>query len=618
MDSKGDQHLSDPQKLEAYLQERIQQIEETLDDDENFCNREIDATNKYIEKTEKKFHEKIHELKAKLEDIRVKNKKTSEENKAQFNNDITEVIDLFRANNYDQARKKFEDCEKRFEQRTTCIQQVPKLRMKESDIDELFTTSECKINKPAVQPIPVAALVLQRSTINDNDYDDESNGKDQSQINRKQKLRQEKIIESVNMNRNDEETEEDKKDLTGKDSDLSTFGIQSKRAAAQSTTEHTNTTTNVNQAPVTTTERGPRFRFSTRLNPPSTNSNISFSGRRIPSSSSMPNSNVNSYNTREQIRATVAPPTTTQQQTTLVANNIGQRLPLTPVSHYRHEPNMLVLLTCNAKYIVLYKGLLNRVDNWHLGVVERGVQKEYPLNWHDGLIISMGWIINDDIYMFTEREFFIYSIGLRIKLNSRMLPRSDDDEPETNYSHRGIGAVYDKYIYHIYTNRSCHWTLTHYSREKFVSLNDYDLTMLFPDVERFIHFCVNDKTMNFLVQMNDASYGVVFCWTNNFKTNEKMPAIRFPIARNPLTICSAFIQCLNQYIIFVNDPSINILHILSTEKYLQAYREECHAMCHVAVKNEIILLTNNSISSINLNQSNSFFSQFSPRYTSDI
>ncbi|CAF2148630.1 unnamed protein product [Rotaria magnacalcarata] len=612
MDSKSDQHfLSDPQKLVEYLGTSIQEIQETLDDDENFCNREIDATNKYIEKVEKKFHEKIRELKAKLEDIRVKNKKTSEENKEQFYNYFTEVDSLLNAKNYDQALKKFKDCEKRFEQRTTYIQQIPKLRIKESDIDELFT-SECKTNKPAVQLIPVAPSILQRSTINDNDDDDdESNGKNQSQINRKQKLRQEKIIESVNMNQNDEETEEDK-DLKEKDSDLSTFGIQSKRAAAQSTTENTNAITNVNQAPVTTTNLGPRFRFSTRLNPPSTNPNTSFSGRNIPSSSSMPNSNVNSYNTREHIRATAPPPTTTQQQTRLVANTTGQRLLLTPVSHYRHEPNMLVLLTCNAKYIVLYKGSLNRVDSWHLGVVERGVQKEYPLTWHEGLIISMGWIINDDIYMFTEREVFIYSIARRIKLDSRMLPRSDDDEPETNYSHRGIGAVYDKYIYHIYTNRSCHWTLTHYLREKLVSLTDYDLTILFPDVERFIHFCVNDITMNFLVQMNDESYGVVFCGTNNFKTNEKMPAIRFPRAQKPLTICSAFIRCLNQYIIFVNDPSIDILHILSTEKYLQAYRQDCHAMCHVGFKNEIILLTNNSISSINLNQSNSFFSQFSP------
>jgi len=264
-------------------------------------------------------------------------------------------------------------------------------------------------------------------------------------------------------------------------------------------------------------------------------------------------------------------------------------------------------MTCNPKYIVLFKSQLNRLDRWHLGAIERGSQSEHSLEWHDGLIISMGYIQNNNIYMFTEREFFIYSISNRRKLQTRILPHGNDDGFEinnlsSNDYQRGIGTVDNKYMYHIYLNRSCHWTLSITSLDTLSHIYDYDLTRIFPDVLRFIHLCISEKTKNFLVQMNDLSYAVVF-----YLANKSISSIILPNAKQPLTIYSAYIQSLKCEVFFINDPSNDILHILTIEQYLKSYHPiTIHAMCYVADKHELMIVTNNCISSINLNQRNIF------------
>jgi hypothetical protein len=269
-------------------------------------------------------------------------------------------------------------------------------------------------------------------------------------------------------------------------------------------------------------------------------------------------------------------------------------------------------MTCNSKYIVLFQSQRNRLDRWHLGAIERGTQTENSLEWHDGLIISMGYIENNKIYMFTEREFFIYSLLERRKLHTRMLPRGNDDSFEinncsSNEYQRGIGAVYGKFMYHIYLNRSSHWTLSenYLDTENYLNplahLHDYDLTRIFPDVLRFIHLCISENTKSYLVQLNDLSYAVVFG-----SANESISSISLPGAKTPLTIYSAFIQSLKHEVFFINDPSIDILHILTIENYIQSYPITAHAICYVAAKHELMIVTNNSISSINLNQQNLF------------
>jgi hypothetical protein len=274
-------------------------------------------------------------------------------------------------------------------------------------------------------------------------------------------------------------------------------------------------------------------------------------------------------------------------------------------------------MACSAQYIVLFKSQWNRLDRWQLGAIERRHHNGHSLDWHDGLIISMGYIDKkNSIYMFTERDISIYSLFHRRKVRSHMLPRGNDDGSEINNvsyneSQRGIGTVYDESIYHIYLNRNARWTLSKNSYDTYSHIHDKDLTRIFPDVERFIHLCVNDKTINFLVQMNDSSYAVVFCSKTDYTTNEYRSPIILPHAQKPLTISSAYITCLHRYLFFINDPSIDTLHILTTEEYLESCFITAHALCYVADKHELMVVTDSSISSINLNEENPFFSKYS-------
>ena len=151
-------------------------------------------------------------------------------------------------------------------------------------------------------------------------------------------------------------------------------------------------------------------------------------------------------------------------------------------------------MTCNNQYIIIFKSQLNRLDRWNFGAIERRSHIEHDLDWHDGLIISMGYIRDNIIYMFTEREFIMYSMNNHRKIDTRILARGNDDGSETSghpydEPQRGIGTVYGKFIYHIYLNRNSNWTLTKISLDKLAHMGDLDLTLKFPDVHRFIHIC---------------------------------------------------------------------------------------------------------------------------------
>lgn len=90
---------NDTEQLIKFLGDRIEEIERTLSDDEEFCNKDIDATyqaaENYLKKFQDKFREKLNELKIKLDQIREENINTSQKNKKQFDDDVEEVNQLF-------------------------------------------------------------------------------------------------------------------------------------------------------------------------------------------------------------------------------------------------------------------------------------------------------------------------------------------------------------------------------------------------------------------------------------------------------------------------------------------------------------------------------------------
>lgn len=261
-------------------------------------------------------------------------------------------------------------------------------------------------------------------------------------------------------------------------------------------------------------------------------------------------------------------------------------------------------MACNYKNIVFFKSQRNRLDHWQLGVIERAVQAERALPWHDGLIISMGCIGNDLIYMFTEREFCLYSIYQQRKRETRILRHGNNDDYEyahssAAYQQRGIGTVDEKHWYHIYFNRSSNWTLTKTTLDRFIHVSDTDLTRFYPDVLRFIHLCVHDKRIYFLVQNTDHFYAVI-----SYPPRDSRSPIPLHNAQQPLTIFAGYSQSVGAHLFFVNDPSANILHIIINERYLQSYPLTAYAICYLAEKNELLLATDQSINSINLDRLN--------------
>jgi hypothetical protein len=87
------------EELIQFLGDRIEQIERTLTEDEDFCNKDIDATYQaalnYLKIFEIKFNTKLNELKIKLDRIREENVHISKQNKQQFDDQIEEINQLF-------------------------------------------------------------------------------------------------------------------------------------------------------------------------------------------------------------------------------------------------------------------------------------------------------------------------------------------------------------------------------------------------------------------------------------------------------------------------------------------------------------------------------------------
>ena len=292
------------------------------------------------------------------------------------------------------------------------------------------------------------------------------------------------------------------------------------------------------------------------------------------------------------------------------------RFILSLVSLYQYQENTFLLMACSARYIIIFKSELKRVDRWQLGSIERGSEVQHGLTWHEGLIISMGFIGLNKIYMFTEREFLQYSIIQGRVLDSRILPRGSDESSQTT-SHpydepqRGIGTIHEGLVYHIYLNQNDQWTLYKSTLEKLALTMSYNLTVLFPDVQRFVHICANSRTLNFLVQLEDSSYALAFRSLNACTPIEGMPPVHLPQAVNPRTVCSTLIDCLKRDVYFINDPLAETLHILDNHHYLLGYSVAAYAICAVEEKQELMVLTTQSICSMDLRGNDGFFSQFS-------
>ena len=95
--------LADHTKLFAYLSQHLDDMQQVLDEEVVFCNRDVDASMDYTEQMEKQFQMQIQQLKTKLESIR---KDNSELFKSQFEQlkHVSEAVDeLHQAGKYSEG-----------------------------------------------------------------------------------------------------------------------------------------------------------------------------------------------------------------------------------------------------------------------------------------------------------------------------------------------------------------------------------------------------------------------------------------------------------------------------------------------------------------------------------
>jgi hypothetical protein len=264
-------------------------------------------------------------------------------------------------------------------------------------------------------------------------------------------------------------------------------------------------------------------------------------------------------------------------------------------------------MTCNQTYIIVFKiqtDLLTAQGS--LFAIERSNRIEQDLFWQSQSITSIGFIDKNHLYIFTEDDFTIYSLSKFSIYNSWTLTNNDNNGNQS----RGIGTVYDKYVYHIYINEDSHRILSICELASMEHVYDYNLSIDFSDVNRFLHICINNRTINILVELKSLQYAVISLFKTDHLSVESSRLIPLSYANNPLTICSIYIHYLKKYFLFVNDPSAKIIHILTDDKYLQSYAITAHALSYNEENCELTFVSNDGIYSININEHESFFSRY--------
>lgn len=268
-------------------------------------------------------------------------------------------------------------------------------------------------------------------------------------------------------------------------------------------------------------------------------------------------------------------------------------------------------MACNPRHLLIFECQSNRQDQWQLGSIERASQYPRLLEWHEGLIMSMGYIDANRTYLFTQREVFIYDVPKTRIADSRSLPSGNDENYDSTLhpyenAYRGIGTYFGGFIYHLYSNRTVHWILSKTELESKSHVVDFNLSQKIPDVQRVLHVNVNNETMNFLVQFTDHSFAVVFCSLKDCTPLPSSPPVKLTSAGRPLRLYSAYIRSMSRYAFFVNDPSAGILHILDSTAYLDSFRIMAHAIYYEPDKQELIIVTDSSICSMNFNEEDFF------------
>ena len=263
-------------------------------------------------------------------------------------------------------------------------------------------------------------------------------------------------------------------------------------------------------------------------------------------------------------------------------------------------------MTANADYIVLGKSQSVRLDRRILTVIDRSNHKEHLLRWKDVFIVSIGFLDREKFYLFTEQHLITFSLDSFAQSNSFPLPVK-----QMTHSFSCVtGLVHGNHLYYIHRNDQSRWILSMVDYGRFAWIRDYDLTEIFPDVERYINLSIDGQTLQFLVELQGSRYFVNFAAFDPFGALKSKGCVLLIYAMKPSGICTISVPTSKKSLIVVNDSSAGIFHLLTTERYLQSYQFQSFAICHVAKRNELLVASTTDICSINLLTHENFFSRF--------
>jgi hypothetical protein len=100
---------NDSEVLVRLVADRIEVIERTLDEDEYFCNAEIDgiylAALRYLQSIEDKLKHRCQTLKSELDQCREENARLSRKNKQEFESNIDDVDHLFTLGQHEEGSR---------------------------------------------------------------------------------------------------------------------------------------------------------------------------------------------------------------------------------------------------------------------------------------------------------------------------------------------------------------------------------------------------------------------------------------------------------------------------------------------------------------------------------
>ena len=258
-------------------------------------------------------------------------------------------------------------------------------------------------------------------------------------------------------------------------------------------------------------------------------------------------------------------------------------------------------MACSSKYIILCENTFPPLDQCSLTIIERFDRTEHRRPWPESMIIGVGCVNENQLFVFTQYQLMLYSMDSFEKLHVFSLFKDTCPSSSLEHHQRCItGTVSDRRAFYIRISEQSDRVLSTVDCDTWNLILRYDLNTIFPGVQQFVNFAVTADSIQFLVELPGSPYAVQVCSLDQSLSMKCEKLIRLFHADKPSQICSVYLPKFQKHRLVINDRSAKVLHLLSREKYLQSYAFVADALGYTADKNELIAFSNAGICSISL------------------